>query len=359
MRSVLLLVVVGCAAPSGGMASPPGDAAAPSSEDAGGTAVDAGKPRVAMDNRLRIYWVDVEGGGATFLVAPTGEIILNDAGWAENGRDAARIEALLRSEIGGDHIDYLIASHYHPDHMGGLPALASRVPIRQFLDHGPPVEAGDYASYVAGVGGGKRTAVVPGQVLQIGELQLQFVVSAGNALTAEAAANPLCAGAMVKTDVPDEDPQSVGYVARFGRFKYGAFGDVTWGVEHRLACPGNVVGNVDLFQVTQHGSDESNAPQLVHALAPVVAVINCGPYKGNATRAFEVVKTSPGLEAIWQVHRTLANDLQHNAEEPFIANLVSSTAAEDGRWLSATATADGTFIITNSRTGQSRTYHAR
>ena len=78
---------------------------------------------------LDIYWIDVEGGAATLIVTPARESILMDAGWGRpDERDAARIQAAM-TDADIDRIDYFIASHFHGDHVGGLPALAGRVEI--------------------------------------------------------------------------------------------------------------------------------------------------------------------------------------------------------------------------------------
>src|SRR6185369_12850642 len=85
---------------------------------------------------LRIYSIDVEGGQATLLVGPTGASMLVDTGWpGSNGRDADRVQAAMR-DAGITRIDHLLVTHYHMDHVGGVPELAKRVPIGEFLDHG-------------------------------------------------------------------------------------------------------------------------------------------------------------------------------------------------------------------------------
>src|ERR1700757_172333 len=85
----------------------------------------------AQTRNLEIYWVDVEGGAATLVIAPSGESLLVDTGWEE--RDAKRIFAVAQ-QAGLKKIDYFVLSHYHPDHAGGIPALAKLIPIEKCFD---------------------------------------------------------------------------------------------------------------------------------------------------------------------------------------------------------------------------------
>src|ERR1700693_2554186 len=93
----------------------------------------------AQSHNLDIYWIDVEGGAATLIVAPSGESLLYDAGYADNDRDAKRIYAVTKL-AGLKKIDSFVLSHYHGDHVGGLPALVKMIPIDRFFDHGNAVE---------------------------------------------------------------------------------------------------------------------------------------------------------------------------------------------------------------------------
>src|SRR5438034_9837950 len=90
---------------------------------------------------LDIYVMDVEGGDSQLCVSPSGESVLIDTGNAGAAavRDADRIMAAIR-DAGLKQIDHLITTHYHGDHVGGLPELAKRVPIQEFIDHGPTVQ---------------------------------------------------------------------------------------------------------------------------------------------------------------------------------------------------------------------------
>ncbi len=109
------------------------------------------QPRLAKT--LAIYVVDVEGGNATLFVSPSGESLLIDAGNGGMGapRDAGRIIEAAR-DAGLAQIDHVIITHWHGDHYGGLAELASRIPIRHFIDHGPNVQPNDATDTFLGHG---------------------------------------------------------------------------------------------------------------------------------------------------------------------------------------------------------------
>src|SRR5437868_13039506 len=85
---------------------------------------------------LTIYVIDVEGGNATLFVSPTRESLLIDTGnaGAAAPRDAGRIMEAVKA-AGLQQIDHLITTHWHGDHFGGLAELASKITIREFIDH--------------------------------------------------------------------------------------------------------------------------------------------------------------------------------------------------------------------------------
>src|SRR5207237_288624 len=58
--------------------------------------------------------------------------------FAEPGRDPMRVLAVIR-EAGLEHLDYLLVTHFHPDHVGGVPELASLIRIGTFIDYGAPL----------------------------------------------------------------------------------------------------------------------------------------------------------------------------------------------------------------------------
>ena len=313
---------------------------------------------------LDIYFVDVEGGQATLFVTPSGASMLVDAGWAGfNGRDADRIAATAK-QAGVSRIDYLVVTHYHADHVGGVPDLAARLPVGTFVDHGPTVEQGDrpealFRAYVATRDKGSHLQVKPGDTIPIEGLDVRVVSAAGDlisaALPGAGTANLLCRDFTPREDDATENARSVGTVIAFGRFRMIDLGDLTWNKEHGLVCPNNLLGAVDLYLTTHHGLDQSGAAVLVHAIRPRVAVMNNGARKGGVPSAWQIVHDAPGLQDIWQLHRAVDADAGHNASEPFIANVDETTAFG----LKVAAERDGSFTVTNARNGHSQRYGPR
>ena len=156
-----------------------------------------------------------------------------DAGWnREDARDAARIQAALR-DAGVDRLDFFIASHFHGDHVGGLAALAERVPIGQFIDHGDSVDHATergravWRAYVDTAGDRRRT-FRPGDKLPLRGIEFSFVAAHGETLAEPLmpiGPNPHCGGSSAAPDECGENPRSVGYLLSLGAFQLLDFGD--------------------------------------------------------------------------------------------------------------------------------------
>src|SRR5215510_8213159 len=87
------------------------------------------RPSAQSAKPLDVYFIDVEGGQATLVVTPSGQSMLIDTGYPGfEDRDANRIMAVAK-QAGVTRLDYLLVTHYHNDHVGNAPALASRIPI--------------------------------------------------------------------------------------------------------------------------------------------------------------------------------------------------------------------------------------
>jgi competence protein ComEC len=341
----------------------------------GFVAVLSAQPVATLD----IYVVDVEGGEATLFVSPSGESLLVDTGWPGfDGRDADRISAAAR-DAGIEQIDHLVVTHFHGDHMGGAAQLAARLPIRHFIDHGAPVDPGQVASaefqaYADVRSRATHTIASPGDAIPVAGLDVRIIAAGGAVLEAALAGtgqpNRYCDGFVpqgpeITSRAGDaEDSASVSLFIGYGEFRTVIMGDLNWNKEYGLMCPNNKLGRVDLYFVSHHGSETSGSGALVYALQPRAAVMNNGPRKGGAVQTFEILSDAPSLEDLWQNHYSVAAG-DDNRPEPYIANLDTGSVLSEGQapvhmgaagWIEVSASADGAFTVTNSRSGYSKRY---
>ena len=313
----------------------------------------------AAASSLRIYFIDVEGGQATLFITPTGQSLLIDTGWAgHNFRDADRILAAAK-DAGLTRIDFVLITHFHADHIGGVPQLAARIRIGAFIDHGEnreldePGTVRDFAGYLKLIADHhyKRLVVHPGDTLPITGLTASIVSADGDllahALPSAGQPNPTCASTAIRPLDTTENARSVGTHITFGHFKLLDLGDLTWDKERPLVCPVNKLGTVDVLVVSHHGFNQSSSPALVNAVHPRVAIMDNGATKGGSTAVLDTIRQSPGLEALWQLHFSNEGGPAHNTPEAFIANPTGPDAAH---FLKLTAQPDGTFTVFNSRT---------
>lgn len=318
---------------------------------------------------LEIYYVDVEGGAATLIVTPAGESILVDTGWPGfESRDAKRIQAAMQ-QAGIAEIDHLIITHYHVDHFGGVPELAKLVTIKNHYNHGElpnPPENGSqtrqYANYLAAANN-KTTTIKPGDTIKLRSLKgtppvtLRFLAARGETLPGKTReSNPVCADAKQMPEDKSDNARSIVFKLSYGAFDFFDAGDLTWNIESKLVCPSNVIGKVDLYQVTHHGMDISNNPVLLKSVSPTVAIMNNGPKKGGSANTIKWLRELPSLQALYQVHRNVAISNEQNTAPEYIANI--DEQGSEMIWVSVDA-AKKTFTVTNGRTKASKTFASK
>jgi beta-lactamase superfamily II metal-dependent hydrolase len=341
---------------------------------------------------LDIYFIDTEGGQATLYVSPSGQTLLVDTGNAGE-RDLNRILDVLNL-AGVKQIDHMWLTHYHGDHYGSMPELAKRIPIKHFYDHGPSIEgerpnvAAFQKIYAELYAKTPRIVVKPGDKIAFTGTDMITVMSDSNPLTSPIAKapgagrpNPACANHKERDEskVDPDNHQSAGFVMAYGRFRTINLGDLTWSREFKLMCPTNQIGTIDLYLTTHHGLDQSGARVAVHALQPRVAIMNNGTRKGGAVQTYQTLEASPGFEDMWQLHWSYAGGIEHNAPGVMIANIDppdqlaaiiggssappagpgGNPAHSPAHYLKVSARTDGSFTVTNSRNGYSRTYGPR
>jgi beta-lactamase superfamily II metal-dependent hydrolase len=311
--------------------------------------------------------IDVEGGKAVLTVSPSGESLLFDLGWpGYGGRDTGRIVEAAKA-AGLKQIDYLVVSHYDLDHLGDVPALVAAFPVKHIVDNGSLQSSGKgvdarYKTFAAARDAMDHMSVKPGDKIPIKGLDVTVLEAAGkgiqSALPGAGAANPACAANPQQPANPAdlEDNMSIGLLFTLGKFRMLDLADLEAAYEYKLVCPNNLIGTVDVYQVSGHGQDKSVSGVVEAAIHARVAMMGNGPRKGGSPSTWPILRNAAGLEDIWQVHLSLAGGAENNPPEDYIANL---DAACQGKWLRLSAEPDGTFTVTNSRNGFSKVYKAR
>jgi len=321
---------------------------------------------------LRIYFIDTEGGQATLIVTPRGQSLLVDAGFPADGgfsstpgdparaRDANRIVSAAK-DAGVSRIDVFVLSHAHADHSGGVTELAAQMPIGTFVDNGGPLADADavagtldaFKRYAEVRAKGKHIVATPGATLPIRGIGVTIASAAGKTLV-----TPLNGGGQPNTacrsvtpaQEPTENPRSVAVVVQFGRFRYLDPGDLTGPPLFALTCPANMIGPVSVYRVAHHGGADAADPATFAALQPRAAIVINGPTKGGAPTLLAELRQHPAIDT-WQLHHSELPGGE-DVDAARVANLDTATSY----WLALTANADGSFSITNPRTGGTKSY---
>jgi beta-lactamase superfamily II metal-dependent hydrolase len=283
---------------------------------------------------LDVYFIDTEGGAATLIVTPAGESVLIDCG-NPGGRDAERIHKVATEKAKLTAIDHLVSTHWHTDHYGGVARLTELMPVKRFYHHGiPDALDEDKTNFPLLIGAYRKASAGKDQVLKPGDkitlkqkdgapaVELLCVCGSGEVIggKADAPANPIAKDHEPQPEDPTDNAKSLGFVLKFGGFRFLDLGDLTWNVEYKLVSPSDKLGPVDVYQVTHHGLNISSNPVLVRTVRPRVAIFNNGARKGAHPQVTTTLRRSPDIQAIYQLHRNLTVGAAENADPDMIAN---------------------------------------
>ncbi len=369
------------------------------------------------DDALQMISVDVEGGGGTVFVTPNKRVVVIDTGNPEasaatdNYPSAQRLVDAVKA-AGGTKVDYLITTHYHGDHIGGLEGFIKRIKIDNFIDHGinreirgtmgtggmigpdwravgpdgqpmvgrggtvppppgdpnvPPPNSTEaqYQNYLKLIGGtgAKHRVVKTGEHIRLDDMDIH-VVSADAVMPAKApvgsrGAVPECAAMpAMPANGGEENARSTSVVITYGKTKIAAFGDLTWDREKDLFCPEDKVGKVDVYLSSHHGTQWSGSPAMVNSLQPIVTIMGNSPTKGGDPNRVQVIKSNPRHQGLWLLHAA-RNAPQVNENFDMIANPNPAVGAVDkASNLRLRIRLNGDITVINERNGYNRTYKA-
>ncbi len=230
---------------------------------------------------LKIYCIDVDQGSSTLIVSPANKYILIDAGDYETGYNYGDTVLRLIRNLGITHLDYTLATHYHADHIGGMPTVIYGLSgsghndsiLHYCYDRADTYTTTQYIYYKNAVAGKRRTIGI-GETIDLGGGAFMFcVVRNGRTLLGD-------------TVIPsDENDRCIGMVLKYGSFKLSIDGDLAGynsggyrDLETKIAP---IVRNVNVLIVNHHGSRYSTNNVFLDSLRPQAATISMGVYPPN------------------------------------------------------------------------------
>ncbi len=248
----------------------------------------ASPPMRVQADILRIIFPDVGHGHAALLISPSGRTVLIDGG--PEGAGAAVVVPLMQ-RIGLPRLDVMIATHYDADHIGGLDEVAAAFPPTLAYDSGDltaPRGSRSFTDYVTAIGAVRRT-LRAGDVLDLG---------GGARATCLVVNGDLASGGRVGIfgrsdpfDQPDNSA-SIGLLIQYGDFDLFIAGDLTGGGDNTTDVESTVaqlVGDVDIVQLSHHGSATSSNTTFLSRLKAEVGIVQVATANPYGHPSVEVV----------------------------------------------------------------------
>jgi len=247
---------------------------------------------------MEIHVINVQQGDSTLVIGPNGTTLLIDGGDTGRGKDTV-VPYLTGLGI-ENRLDYMINTHRHADHLGGLDEVikAGYDVKKNIWDNGSneadtQAVLGFLASATTTTAGSVKPIALA-QVIDLGNGAKATVVAVGGRIL----------GTTTVLSVQDENDQSVALLVQYGLFDYILSGDLGGG-DDDTACtgrttdqknmetplikslmPGGGAGlltstGVEAMMVSHHGSESSSNSDYMNGLSPAVAVISVGDGQGD------------------------------------------------------------------------------
>jgi len=252
-------------------------------------------PASGAELTIRILDVGPINGDAILISSPTGKTVLIDAGDTTKGK--AVVEALKRNNI--QQLDYFIATHPHPDHIGGAAEVFKAVKVLNVIDNGqPPSVPAELAAAVltsadkkkpAGTKPAKRSTVTlffdaykaavtaSGAHYETARPGTKYDLGGGALLLVLAPSEPLFTKDKMTTGGNEANANSIVARLDYGSFSMLLAGDAEDQTEHRL-----LTKELDLkskvIKIAHHGSKYATSNDFLNRVKPEVAIVSCGAW---------------------------------------------------------------------------------
>ncbi|PYS46957.1 MAG: hypothetical protein DMF68_17435 [Acidobacteria bacterium] len=215
-------------------------------------------------DELQVHVLDVGQGDSILIIAPGGKSVLVDAGVPGSGKIV--LDAMKRYNV--DHIDLMVATHAHADHIGGADEVLLHTKVSTVLDSKVPNATKNYEDFLAAIDktGAKYIAASPGQ---------KFDLGGGAQLTVLAPIQPFFTKDQLRSGANEPNANSVVTRLDYGDFSMLLTGDAEAETEARLMTTGaNIKAKV--LKVGHHGSRYASSESFLKQGGFEAAVISDG-----------------------------------------------------------------------------------
>ena len=253
-------------------------------------------PASGGDLTIRILDVGPINGDSILITSPSGKTVLIDAGDTTKGKSV--VEALKRNNI--QQLDYFIATHPHPDHIGGAAEVFKAVKVLNVIDNGQPPSVPQAAAAQPKTPAGKKAAPTPAKSAKTTSLTkfyddykaavsssgahyenakpgTKFDLGGGALLTIIAPSEPLFTKDKMSTGGNEANANSIVARIDYGSFSMMFAGDAEEQSEHRL-----LTKELDLrsrvLKIAHHGSKYATSADFLQRVQPEVAIVSCGAW---------------------------------------------------------------------------------
>lgn len=215
---------------------------------------------------LRVTFLDVGQGDSAIIESPTGKVLIVDTGglFADGSEDEGeRVVAPYLHYRGRDHVDAIVLTHPHADHIGGATSLLREFSVGLLIDNGAP----DHSPLTTQILTAAHERGVPTRAARRGE-ELDF----GDGVTAK-----VLAPSPQETQAGVPNDASVTLRLEYGRTAFLLTGDAEAEEESEMLQSGQPLA-CDLLKVGHHGSHTSTTPAFLAAAHPRFAIVSVGAH---------------------------------------------------------------------------------
>lgn len=261
------------------------------------------KPPPPSGRELQVHILDVGpgNGDSILIISPAGKVVLIDSG--DTGKGKGVLEALKRYDV--QQVDYFIATHPHPDHIGAADEVFKATKVMHVIDNGagpavPPslapqlkaasapslrsspkkaaVKKADKSSTITKFFDDYKTAITgSGAQYEKAEPGTKYDLGGGARLTILAPSEPFFTKDQMKTGGNETNANSIVLRLDYGDFSMLLPGDAEEQTEHRMLTK-DLNLKVRILKVAHHGSKYATSADFLKRVQPEVAIVSCGDW---------------------------------------------------------------------------------